>query len=250
MEIKHAVWEQRNMGIDCWEVRIERGDTEEEFVNCQKEFECEYVVVKVPTDMVQYGFFLQEQGYQYVETMISLYRNSSIPELNRIQQRFLTKMEYSEMSDKDRDFLFTEIRKGLFTTDRVYIDPYFSIEQAHERYVGWINDEIRAGAKLYNVCHNGQKIGFFILRELENKVYYPALSGIYQGISAIGMGFYVNYFLIVEANQQDGKKILTSVSTNNKGALSLLMQLGYLPNKIETVYIKHCIGRLKIDYRR
>lgn len=240
MKITHAVWEQRNMGVDCWEVRIDKDDTEEEFLKNRKKFECEYTVVKVPTDMAQYGFFLQQQGYRYVETMLSLHRDTSLPTLNRIQQRFLTKMEYSEMSEEDRDFLFTEIRGGMFTTDRVYVDPYFTKEQAHERYVGWINDEIKAGAKGYKVCYQGQNIGFFMLRELEDKVYYPALAGIYQSIPIPGLGFAGDYFMIVEANQQKGKKILGSVSTNNAGSLSLLMQMGYLINRIEAVYVKHC----------
>jgi hypothetical protein len=239
MNVVHAVWEQRNMGVDCWEVEIEQDDNTEEFESRRAEFESEYTVVKVPSTMPEFGFYLQERGYRYVETMISLNRDTTIPELDRIQKRVIAEMTYTQMSDADLDVLSDEIRAGMFTTDRVCIDPEFTREQAHNRYICWIQDEINLGATIYNILYKNKTVGFFMMREKKNGVAYTALAGIYQNVKIVGVGTVMDYFEIVEAARRGSKKVSIAVSTNNIGALRIPVQLGYSVERFQTVYIKH-----------
>ena len=40
-----------------------------------------------------------------------------------------------------------EISNGLFDSDRIYIDPFFSKEKAAQRYINWTEDELKRGTE-------------------------------------------------------------------------------------------------------
>lgn len=71
-------------------------------------------------------FLLKELGYTYVESSINVVHDLKEIRLNPLQQRVMDSISYSQMNNKDIDELFNEIKKGIFTTDRIYIDPYFN----------------------------------------------------------------------------------------------------------------------------
>ena len=50
-----------------------------------------------------------------------------------------------------------ELRSGLFDTDRVYLDPYFTKEQASNRYVNWIKDEMSRTTELFIIKYKENK---------------------------------------------------------------------------------------------
>lgn len=240
MKITHAVWEKRNMGVECNEITIQRMDTEESFTKKKSDIETEYIVVKLPSDMSELNFFLQKSGYTYVETMISLYRDTSIPKLSSINERIIQNMSYSIMNDFETEELYNEIRNGMFTKDRVSVDHAFTKEQSNNRYVGWINDEINNGAQLFKIKYRNKIVGFFTMKEKEEKVFDSVLAGMYQSKQMVGIGLAMDYFEIMEANRNEGKKVLASVSTNNLSALMIALQLGYSIDKLENIYVKHC----------
>lgn len=239
MEIIHAIWEKRNMGVDCYEVNIEEGDSQEMFVEKKHEFETDYTVVKVQSDNVEYGLFLQEQGYKYIETMILFKTNAKLPNVNALQKRMLDNMSYMEMPENEKNYLFEQIRGGMFTTDRIYKDPVFSKQQASERYIGMLNDEIERGCMLYSIYYKDKYVGFFSLRNKGNGVFNPPLAGIFQDVKLPGVGISMDYFEIMETMKSGGNKVYASVSTNNRGAFTIPIMLGYSIEKMENVYIKH-----------
>ncbi|MGN6711800.1 hypothetical protein [Anaerocolumna jejuensis] len=239
MKLTHAVWEKRNMGVDCWEALIQDGDTIEEFLDNAPKFETEYTVIKIPASMIGFGLELQKYGYFYIETAISCHHDLKMPELNKIQKRLLDEMSYEEMTEIDRQELFGEIDKGIFTTDRIILDPYFTRKQANNRYKGWIKQETDNGSQIYKMIYRGSTVGFFTYKDIGKGVYFPYIGGIYESYLKAGVGFAQNCFHIEEAVKRSGKKVLGSYSTNNRGAASIHMSMGYILDETTYVYVKH-----------
>jgi len=240
MIIKHATWEKRNMDVDAWEVELESADTREEFLEKKSGFESEYTVVRVPNHLPEWGMWLQEQGYRYIETMFSISRSTeNLPQLSRLQERIISCTSYSEMDDSDKEELYTKIQNGLFSSDRVYLDPYFTGEQAANRYHGWIEDELKREAKLYKITYKDKTVGFFILKDQGDGVFHSALGGIYQDINIIGIGLAMDYLELKATQENGGKKLLAGVSSNNGAAFSIPMNLGYTIDKMMIIYVKH-----------
>jgi hypothetical protein len=239
MKSVHAVWEQRNMGVDCWEITLDENDDGREFEANRKQFETQYTVVKIPVKRIDLSMMLQKAGYYYIETMISCHHGAFLPDLSRIQERMITQMSYDVMTKEDLSHAYKEIRSDMFLTDRVSLDPFFSRSQANERYIGWINDELERGADIYNIKYKNENIGFFAYKTVEEGVYFPFLGGMYPDKEIVGAGFAMEYFHLCELMKRKGKRILESISTNNKAAFSIPVQMGFVVDKLEAVYIKH-----------
>lgn len=238
MKLIHAVWEKRNLGVDCWEVIVEKGDSSDGFCQKAMEFETEYTVVKVPVAMPEFGLFLQSRGYAFMETMISFRRNTQLPVLNKFQQDMMEQISYTRMDHTDMQRLFEEIRKGMFHTDRVSLDPYFADGKACERYIGWIRDEMTKGSELFKIVYKEKDVGFFGLKQMREGVYFPYLNWIYQG-KAYGIGFALVYMEILEVNRRSGRTVTGSVSSNNVPSLAVLTSLGFIADSAEHVYVLH-----------
>ena len=239
MKITHAICEQRNLGVNCYEVTVEAGDTPVLLRERALEFESEYTVVKVPAGMMDISLYLQSVGYSFMEVLTSCHHQGMLPRLTRIQQRMIDSVSYNEMSSGDREHLFNEIRCGLFRDDRVSLDPYFTQEQANNRYIGWITDEINFGSQLFKLVYKGQASGFFVLKNQGNGIFIACIGGIYPDYQKYGFGLCMNYFEIHEGIKQDAKRIVTSFSSNNHGASAIHFALGYFLDKQYYVFVKH-----------
>ena len=101
MKIIHAIWERRNLGVNCYEVTVEAEDTLEMLKEKASEFETEYTIVKVPTSMADISFYLQGAGYTFMEIITSCYHGGKIPKLTRIQQRMVDSVSCEEMNNND-----------------------------------------------------------------------------------------------------------------------------------------------------
>lgn len=241
MDIINAFWEKRNLGIDCNEIKIEKSDTIDYIKNELPKNESQYTVVKVPSARCDLNFLLQELGYMYIESSIHLTHDLKNISLSPIQQRILNTIGYEKMNESDIDKLFYEIRKGIFTTDRIYIDPYFTHEQAANRYVNWISDEIKNGTNVYKLIHKDAAIGFFTFKDIGNNVCYPFLAGMYKDYLNSGLGLSTIEKPLKEAIKRNYKKYSTLISSNNVNTFSAHMTFGFVFKSIDNVYIKHKI---------
>lgn len=239
MKFIHALWEKRNLGIDCNEITIECGDTIEYIRTDILNLETEYTVIKVPTDMSEISIYLQEENYKHIETVINCVNKAELPKVNNIQQRIINSITYDEMNKNDLEVLFDEVKKDMFQTDRISIDKYFTQEQSSRRYIGWINDEVNAGSKIYKLLYKEKAVGFFILKDNEDKTFVAVLGGIYKRYQTYGFGFCMNYYEIHEAIRQNGKKVFNTFSTNNRGATAIHFSMNYNIDSIYNIYVKH-----------
>ena len=239
MKVINAVWEKRNLGVNCHEINIEPNDTANIIKKELPLNESEYTVVKVPSGQFDIMFLLEELGYTYVESSINLVHNLKEIKLNPLQQRVMDSISYSQMNNKDIDELFNEIKKGIFTTDRIYIDPYFSHDQAANRYINWISDEIKKGCKIFKLTFKDASIGFFTFKDIGNNICYPFLAGMYKDYLKSGLGMSTIAKPLKEAIKNGYKKYSTFISSNNINTFSAHVALNFSFKQIYHVYIKH-----------
>jgi hypothetical protein len=241
MKIVDAFWEKRNLGVTCQEVIIEDDDTAGTVKTEISDVNAEYIVVKVPAGKTDVMFLLSELGYRFIECAFHLTHDLKRHALSVTGpvKRLLTAVEYCPMEKADFDLLFMEIKKGLFNTDRIFLDPCFTKEQAANRYVGWISDEFARGADLYKLIYKDKPIGFFTFKDLGDGVYYPFLAGIYEEYKQGGIGLSTLYYPIIEAIKRGGKQIDTYISTNNVIIVRNHVLLNFVFQKTQYIYIKH-----------
>lgn len=239
MEIKNAIWEKRNLGVDCNEVEIGSDDTLITLKNNISQFETEYTVVKVPVGMTDISYYLQSSGYVFMELITTCFSRGKLPDITPIQKRIVESVSYDEMNEKDLDKLRYEINQGMFQQDRICLDPHFSQDQANRRYVNWISDEIKRGSKIFKLVYKGNAEGFFTFEKNDNFLFRSSLGALYPSFDRSGFGICLNYYIICEGIKNNAKKILTGFSSNNRGPSAMHFSLGLTLDKQYYVFVKH-----------
>ena len=239
MKIVDAYWEKRNLGLDCVEISIELSDTATEFESRLKNIDAPYTVVKVPSNKSDILFNMTELGFTFVETLLNYVHNLKSIELTGIHKRLDNAIYYEKMNDNDFTQLYKEMQTGIFKTDRISLDPFFSCEIAAQRYLNWIRDEIARDTAIYKVCYKKDSIGFFTFKETDKDIYYPFLAGLYSKYNQSGLGMYIIQKTREECVKRQAKGISTYVSSNNISVIKVHNMLRYTFNKINYIFVKH-----------
>jgi hypothetical protein len=239
MKITHATWELRNLGVDVYEVKVESSDTVKTLSKKSHLFESDYTVIKVPVAMTDVSFYLQAQGYLFIETITSCYHPGQLPVISILQKRMINSICCLKMNSKEYEYMASEIRGGMFRDDRVSLDPNFTEEQSNKRYLGWVSDELERKSQFYVLTYRDKSVGFFILRNKEPGVCFASLGGIYPSFQRYGFGFTLNYYQIYESIKHKVRKIESSFSSNNRGASSIHLLIGYILKEQYYVFVKH-----------
>ena len=237
MKIVDAAWEKRNLGVSCSEIALSAEDSFEQLEAAVSGLDSEYIVLKAPVSSPQFIFSVYSLGFVYVEDSIPLVRNLDHLEYSPMLHRLAEQTSVELISDID--LLLCEVRKGMFDTDRVSLDPQFTKEMAANRFAGWILDEHRCGTQFYNYIWKGKAIGFFALRDAGNGIYDSVLGGLYVDYRKLPLGNILNYKIFELAAQLGGKQLCTTVSTNNSVQLRSLLACGYMISDIFHVYVLH-----------
>lgn len=240
MQITDAVWEKRNLGVSCYEIRIDSRDTldvvKKRFEQLEEK---QYMVIKIPSSCHWAISYFQGLGYKFIETAVTLEHNlNQISATSRIKRVF-DKCTYSPMNESDISFLKSEIDKNIFKTDRIYLDPEFKDGQSAQRYKYWIDDLISGGQIPQKVCYNDDIVGFFLNKEIGTDIYDGILAGTYSDFEGTGLGVCIQYMGLEYAVNHKAKKYMGHVSGNNPSVLKTIVSLGFGITKIEYVFIKH-----------
>jgi L-amino acid N-acyltransferase YncA len=239
MKIVDAFWEQRNLGISCTEVTVEDGDTVVGIAEALASLTAEYQVIKLPVARYDLMREVEKAGFSFIEGSMNVVHHLKNIELTGIQKRLNDAISYEEMDQEDISRLYAELQKGVFITDRIYLDAFFSKEQAAQRYIYWLEDEVSHGAQLYKVIYKNQTIGFFIFKETCSGGCYPFLSGLYESAKTPGVGNVLLHKIIEEAAGMGLKFISSYISTNNLPVVKVHISEGFTISTISYVYIKH-----------
>ncbi len=239
MKIIDAFWEKRNLGVSAAEAEAEPSDTVKTFLSALERIDACYQVVKIPAGMMELMWAAEDQGFRYIETSVHVTHDLKNINLPSLMERLDKSIQYEPILDAEMENMFENIRKGMFCTDRVSLDPHFEGGQAADRYIGWIKDELGRGSELFKYIYRGMSVGFFALKQVEAGVYYPFLAGIYPEYQKNVFGAVYLYKPLLEAKKRNGRMVSTYISTNNSSAVRMHVQCGFQFREITYVYVRH-----------
>lgn len=230
MKIIDAFWEQRNLGVTCYEISIGAKETVDEIKKAYHNIEeRQYMVVKIPSENYNAVSFFQEKDYVFIETAFTMIHHLRHFPLRPRLQVMCERCSWEAMTEQDIEEMHHEIEKGIFKTDRVYCDPFFSTSQAKRRYHLWLQDQLNDGAIPYKVLYQGETVGFFC----------GSLAGAYSKFEGDGSGLFVQYSILASQIRAGARKCEAHISGNNPAVLRIDQELGYTVKKMEYVLIKH-----------
>jgi hypothetical protein len=239
MEIIEAVWEKRNIGLVTFEIQVSENDSWEELRETIENIQFDYLVVKIPPSKTDFIFKASDLGLIFVEQVTKAHYSGELPMLDSLQQRIIKSFSCKEITLSNKKILLQEISNGLFKTDRVAIDPFLGLEKSSQRYLGWISDELEAGAVIYEVTKEEDLVGFFLIRQTDPNTSHAILAGLLNKYQKSGLGFVLN-FLEIKISKDNGANTVHSVfSSNNRGALAVHMSMGYKVDRQHYIYVKH-----------
>ena len=160
MKTTHAVWERENIGVDAWEIALDAQDTIEALAEEERHIiaeGAEYIVLKSPVNCPQLLFGLTGLGYTFVETVFHVEirrKDYHMPETIARFDRGLTVVERTDPENQAR--IDRIIRSGIFISDRVSIDPAFSVKLGGRRYAAEGRPSVRgvAGRKAHRLLRH------------------------------------------------------------------------------------------------
>lgn len=237
MIIVDAVWEERNLGVTTTEITIEKNDDTDSIEKQLSLINSEYSVVKIPSGMGQLLKAVQRNGYVFIEDMIHVEHDLNEVAMNRVLKRLHEKTSYREMNDSDFEQLQKEIKKGMFDNDRISNDNFFAKGTSSKRYMNWTKDLRKKEAKFFVITYNGDGAGFVVLDKKDDNTYHSVIGGGYEKYRKSGLGIIQKEPEITR--MLGGKRLITSVSSNNVGQLKALILNGYKPYSIDHVLVKH-----------
>lgn len=240
MRIINAVWEKRNLGVECVEFEISAADDMGEIAKVISAEKAEYQVAKVPTGDVKSQIVIQDCGFKFFETNFQLERRIvGSNELPHMYARFKNDLSFRDATDQEIENILTEVASGsMFTTDKVAQDPIFSPQLSGRRYSLWARDIIENGAKTVLGLYKGN-IASFTIYEIKDKYYHAFIGGMLNEYRDKGLGFIPLYVTGGHILQNGGGILKTGVSSNNPAILRLQLMFGCKIKDMTNIYIKH-----------
>lgn len=238
MKIVDAVWEKRNLNTKTVEITLEEADGIEEIKKTLKEQDASYQVIRVPASRYDYNEIMTQFGFVFIETICSMKNDMKNLKLDMISERMKSQMVCEIMTSADIQVMYKDFENGIFTTDRIAVDPHFSVELANKRYIGWIGDALERGATALNIYYKNQPAGFVVYKA-DGDIADVLLGGMYSDFVTKGIGVAVYSKAYEYIKEQGIKKTFTAVSTNNNSSYRANMAIGYDVYKFDYIYIKH-----------
>ena len=243
MKIIHAVWEKENLGVDAYEILLDASDTPEALLQEEARIAAlgaQYLVVKTPVNCKELLFGLSKLGYTFVEAVfhVAIKREEyHMPPLIARFDRGLKVLERTEPSDLRR--VYTLIRSGVFVSDRISLDPAFTLAQSGNRYANWLKGMLSRGGKLYEVLQGEKPIGFFVITRVNETTVDPVLMGLYDEQNDRGMGALLHKKTLDTCFTWECDKLQSTIVSNNAKVLRVYVNAGATITDTLYTYVKH-----------
>ena len=243
MKTTHAVWELENIGADTYEILMEPADTPEMLAEAEQRIAAqgaEYIVVKTPVNCPQLLFGLPKLGYTFVELVyhVMVRRNEyHMPDTIARFDRGLTVVQRTEEAECQRVCDF--IRRGVFVSDRVSLDPAFGVMKGGNRYANWLKNMLASGGFLYEVMKGEKPIGFFVICRKDEDTVDPMLMGMYDEQNDRGMGALLHKKTLDTCFTHTCKRLTSTIVSNNSKVLHVYVNAGASITDTLYTYVKH-----------
>ena len=220
MKIVEATWERRNLGRDAWEVTLERedmADVEKTLAALHDaRFAGAYVCVKMPVGNLKMLHALEDDGFRFLETQLSLMSKFKADDVvgqcanADAQMKFVT----VEKSEAAWERVISKIEPEMFDTDRISLDPALGPEIACRRYQNWMRDLFKnPKSELMLLTLDGREIAFNV-DIVEGCVRHGMLAGNFPEFKNTGYGM-----ALIAGSPEKHRKVRTMVSSNNPHVL-------------------------------
>ncbi|MEG0125719.1 MAG: hypothetical protein RR816_06520 [Clostridia bacterium] len=243
MQTLHATWELENLGVEAYELTLEALDAPEAVAAEEARLlaqGAQYLVLKTPVNCQSLLFGLPKLGYTYVETVFHVAIKRSEYHMPSAIARFdrgLTVLERRGAQELER--VFALIRSGVFVSDRVSIDPAFSVAQGGNRYANWLAAMLERGGQLYEVLNQERPIGFFVIVRKDENTVDPVLMGLYDEQNDRGMGALLHKKTLDTCFTHDCKRLTSTIVSNNAKVLRVYVNAGATITDTLYTYVKH-----------
>lgn len=240
MKIVDCIWELANLDCRVAEISVDTDEKIDETALNEVERNYDYVVVKVESGSMQSQLCLCKRDYVLAETQLSMRKAKR--DWNLTQDPFASRMMTSLSSELIEDEasleeLLSKITSGMFSTDRIYLDPQFGPEYGLRRYKNWIRTEWKKGSLLHKHMYDGRYVGFSLCK-LVDKELKCFLVGIFEEYQKKRLGFVVP--LVPEIIGTIPYKWYTAkISSNNMPVYRMYQWQSYEIAKFEYVFVKH-----------
>lgn len=241
MRVIDCHWEQKNIGKKTVEITIETTDHYDCSLIERQTHGYEYAVVKVPMNMPAFNLGLSKLGYTCIETQMNVGIDYSNFDFSKVAHFYDdTSYEYVDTID-DFNTIVSHIQPGMFSTDRISIDPEYGETMGCQRYINWLTTEYESKrSQLIKVLYRNEHVGFMLVR-IEDDNIELLLNGLYKEYQGKGLGLLTpaSPMMYTKKNDLQITKETTSISSNNIPVVKLYNRLQFQLLSQTYVYIKH-----------
>lgn len=243
MRTTHATWELENIGADAWEITLDASDTPEALEAEERRIAAlgaQYIVVKTPVNCSRLLFGLPKLGYAFVEMVFHVMIRRDAYHMPDVIARFDRGLKVTEIREADgRERVYALIRRGIFVSDRVSIDPVFGVSKGGNRYANWLKSMLEKGGFLYEVSSGEKPIGFFVICRKDADTVDPVLMGMYDEGNDRGMGALLHKKTLDTCFTHDCKRLTSTIVSNNAKVLHVYVNAGATITDTLYTYVKH-----------
>lgn len=220
MKIVEATWERRNFGRDVWEVTLGREDltdVEKTLASLRdNRFAGAYVCVKMPVGNLKMLHALEDDGFRFLETQLSLMDRFQADDVMELYDKANERITFATV-EKDAaawERVISKVIPEMFDTDRISLDPMLGPAIACKRYQNWMRDLLKDSRSVLTVMLlDGKEIAFG-LDIIDGNTRHGILGGNFPEFKGTGYGM-----ALMSGSRESRLKLRTAVSSNNPQVL-------------------------------
>lgn len=241
MKVVDCIWELKNLDKKTVEISVGKEDIFSRDIIEQSISNYEYAVVKVPMDMPSFNIGLSNMGFVCIETQVNVGINLHDFDFSKVEHLY-SDTSY-ELINNDDDFtsVVSNLLPGMFSTDRISLDPQFGEAIACRRYINWLTFEYESKrSQLIKVIYKNEHIGFMLIKT-DGDTIDLILNGLYKQYQGKGLGILTpaSPMMYVKKNSLNITKEVTSISSNNIPVVKLYNRLDFQLLQQTYVFVKH-----------
>lgn len=213
-----------------------------EIYNELKSLEYDYIVIKSPSKLHKSFLEFTSRHFFQVETQFKLDLNLiDYNNPGEISKKLLNGIEYRRIiSDSELESIVQLIiQNDPFNSDRISIDPQFSIKIANIRYVNWLRNLYRNMGEIYEVTLDNTPLGAFVISPISKNEVSLVLTFLYDIKSFGGIGILLILMSRKVALVSGYKSMTTKISSNNSSSLKIHLDIGFKISEVNNVYVFH-----------
>ena len=225
MKIVNAFWEERNTGLKTCEIIFEKEDKFQNYLEANIESDFKFSVVKIPLGDLKLVHQMEDYGYRFLENQMTLsFEVDQLVKIDLLGPRLLKGFHCEQITTrKEMESVLNEVNNNMFETDRFSLDPFWPNGLSSKRYFNWIRELFESEeAQFYVIIRDGKGIGFFSIKRESKSTGSCPIAGIYNSFKTAGYIFVLTWFWLHKSQELGYKKLITSISSNNRLIISSL----------------------------